>query len=184
MHEPLPLRTDDAVLAFGLYSAGVPEYRPPTNVFDEPILRRLGFTGSGCTLWEAAQRAWSRKARGRVEYWFNRTPELAHFLKVYEEVKVLLAPDTPAMDAGEYLRSVMAANAQETMDEREALFRIAVITLKCRIVFMRNWEQAVPELFIPAEGEPIAIDANTTKHPGYTRVSLNSTPEQLAKLGL
>ncbi len=183
MNELIPLRTDDAVLAFGLYNAGVPEWRAPTNTFDEPILRRLGFTGSGCTLWEAARNAWSRKARGRVEYWFERTPEISHFLKVYEEIKALLAPESPPMDGGEYLRSVMSANAQETMDEREALFRIAVITLKCRINFMTRWEQIVPELSIPLGGE-VTTAGTTTTYPGFKRVPLNSTPEQLAKLGL
>ncbi len=184
MHEPLPFRTDDAVLAFGLYNAGVPEYRPPTNEFDESILRRLGFAGNGTTLWQSARNAWERKGRGRVEYWFERADELAHFLKVYEEIKKLLSAESPDIDGGEYLRSVMAQNAKETMDEREALFRIAVITLKCRIAFMSRWEKVVPSLRITDPGEPVAVGPDTTRYPGFKLVSLNSTPEQLAKLGL
>ena len=184
MQDPLPFQTDDAVLAFGLYNAGVPEWRPPSNTFDEPILRRQGFAGNGCTLWESAHNAWKRKGRGRVEYWFESTPELKHFLAVYEEVKTLLADDSPAIDGGEYLRSVMSANAKETMDEREALFRIAVITLKCRIGFMSRWEQAIPTLCLPAGGESVNVGPNATRHPGFKLVPLNSTPAQLAKLGL
>jgi hypothetical protein len=80
---PAPFKTSDAILAFCLYNLGVPEWRPPVNVYTEPILQRLGYRG--LTLIEAAKSAWNHQERGKVEYWFEKTSEIEHYLNWYSD---------------------------------------------------------------------------------------------------
>src|SRR5262252_8695144 len=69
-----PFHTTDAILAFSLYLVGVPFYeerKPCINMYDEGILKRLGFTGG--TIEEGVRKALARKKKGHVEYGFQRT---------------------------------------------------------------------------------------------------------------
>ncbi len=183
MMEPIPFRTDDAILAFALYIAGVPFFRPPTNSFTEIQLKRLGL--GGISVLDAAKAAWKRKDRGSVEYWFEKTPELPHFLKAYKD-QCEVIDRKEAEDGGEHLRGIMAkaANVPVQIDEREALLRIAVVVLKGRIPFVNQWKDSVPFLKLPEAGETKDLGNDTTQFPGFKLVPVNSSPEQLAKLGL
>jgi hypothetical protein len=113
MHEPVPFATDDAVLAASLYAAGVPEHQPPTNTFTEDILKRLGYRG--VSLIEAARAAWKRGDRGNVQYYFERTPELAPLLDAYKEQCDQINAEGESIDVGHALREIMRLAAGRTV---------------------------------------------------------------------
>lgn len=179
--EAVHFKTDDAVLAQSLYNAGVPEFLPPTNTFTEQILKRLGYRG--VPLIEAARAAWKKSDRGRVEYHFERTPELPHFLRCYSEQQSEISADGVPVDAGESLRAIMAKAASGEMDEREALLRITCVNGKCRIQFVNRWKELPARLEIQDPGEAVTV-GDRTSHPGGKNISLAMSDEKLKELGL
>lgn len=184
MHEAVPFRTDDAILAQCLVNAGVPEWQTPTTSYDESILRGLGYEGT--PLLEAARLACKKKQRGHVDYYFERAPELDHFVKAYRDQEAKINSKDEDTDAGAALREIMAAAAatESPMDEREALLRITCINLKCRVAFVNRWKDYPPFLRLNDKGDEQPIGGGVVKFPGFKLVPINSTPEQLAKLGL
>ena len=184
MYEAVPFKTDDAILAQCLVNAGVPEWQTPTNCYDEAILRGLGFRG--LTLDEAAKAAWQQKKRGHVDYYFERTPELDHFIKSYREQVAEIESKDADKDAGAALRAIIArATAPENpMDEREALLRITCINLKLRVAFVNRWKELTPFLRIQEAGSAQETGENTTRHPGFKLIPLTLSAERKAKIGL
>jgi hypothetical protein len=189
---PVPFKTSDAILAICLYMAGVPEWIPPTNEYDELILKRLGY--GGLKLIEAARKAAARKDRGRVEYWYEKTKELDYFLKCYSDQEAEISAKGDDIDAGERIRQIMAKATRPEeersdipgpiMDEREALIRIFCIVLKFRVPFVNRWKEAVPAIVVSEKGSPKVINEDTTRYPGMKRVPVNASDEMLRKLKL
>jgi hypothetical protein len=189
---PAPFKTSDAILAFCLYNLGVPEWRPPVNVYTEPILQRLGYRG--LTLIEAAKSAWNHQERGKVEYWFEKTSEIEHYLNWYSDQEAEIKAEGNDKDIGARIREIMALATRQPedrpeipgslMDEREALIRIFCISLKFRIEFMNRWKETTAELEIPVDGKVESTGPNSTRYPGKKRVPVTASDDMLRKMNL
>lgn len=185
---PIPFKTDDAILASCLYSAGVPESWNPTNIYDEGILKKLGL--GGMILWEAAKTAFKRKYRGHIEYYFERTPELAFLLKAYRDQEAIIKAEGENKDIGEAIREIMRVAAgrlndgETVMDEREAILRITCIVLKTRTDFVNRWKNEVPYLRIAAAGSVEKPSLNVERHPGFKMIPLTASDETIQKMNL
>lgn len=189
---PLPFSTTDAILALCLRMAGVPMWLPPMNVYTVDILDRLGYTGRGLTLRQAAVEADKNKARGRIEYWFTKTPELPDLLKIYHDQENEIKSEDKDVDAGERIREIMSKatnvpdDGSEQMDEREALIRLFCIALKMFVPFKNQYKEWTSFLEIQKNGrDPEQVGPNTTRYfPGLNRVPVNASDSMLKKLKL
>lgn len=183
--QSLPFSTQDAVLAQCLYSAGVPEAWNPTNIYDEAILKRLGYRG--LTLEDAGKLAVKKEQRGEVRYWFQRTPELPLLLKAYEEQQSKIKDESVKTDVATALTEIIraAADGDEKglkMDEREAVLRITVIGLKTRPDFVSRWKQEGAMLRIPEAGQPVALGNGATSYPGFKLIPVDASEELKRKM--
>jgi hypothetical protein len=193
---PVPFKTTNAILAFCLYQLGVPEWRPPVNVYDAPILesisRRLHL--DRMPIIRLARFCWERKELGRVEYWFEKTPEIEHYLKWYSDQEAEIKAEGNDKDIGARIREIMALATRlpedrpkipgPLMDEREALMRIFCIALKFRIEFMNRWKETLAELEIPVDGKAQSTGPDSTRYPGKTRVPVTASDDMLRKMNL
>lgn len=193
--QPVPYKTTDAILAQCLANAGVPEFIPPTNTFTADILRKLGYKGTkpGEGPLYFARIAWKRGDRGRVDYTFEKTPEATHFLGVYKELTAQADDPFVNLDASAEIARVMRLAAEgdehdQKMDEREAVFRITFVTLKCRVAFVNRYKNFPARLEIPNAGETITTGLREgqrlEQRPGGNNISLAMTDEQLRKMKL
>lgn len=210
--QALPFRTQDAILALSLTNAGVPEWMPPTNTYDEDILFTAGggkkdaagkvtrrSRYAGLTLEQGVRQAITDGPRGKghVEYWLERTKELPYFLKVYSEQGAEITAPGNDRDAGERLREIVARVAGRDpvtsdpcppMDEREGLLRITAIVCKLRGAFVNRWKTQIPMLRIPMEGKVekgAGLRGSTYEtHPGFKLVPLNATEQTRKDLKL
>lgn len=189
MHSVSPFHTTDAVLAFSLYLAGIPFYddtRPCINIYDESILKRLGFVG--LELEDAVRRAVAKKKKGHVEYAFQRTPALPMLLKAYQEQETMLKNDSGT--AVEVVHRLLKSLTTETEVSPFTIIRLACIVLKMRIKFVSLWQDIVPLIRVHNEGESTTIeeDAETgrvrRRFPGFRLVSLNASQATKDKLKL
>lgn len=188
MQEPIPFKTDDAILALCLYFAGVPEAWNPTNLFDEAKLKKLGHRGE---LWDTAQAAWKRKDRGHVEYYFQRTPELPLLLSAYRDQEAIISAKGDDKDAGEAVRDIWRrATARDlkegeaVMDEREANLRAICTVLKIRTHFVNRFKNEVPYLKLPKAGDVQHLSANVVRYPGFDLIPLDATDDLLRRMKL
>lgn len=196
---PVPFKTTEPILALCLRMVGVPMFVPPMNVYDRGILARLGYRGT--KLREAAIEADRQKQRGRVEFYFEKTPELDYFLKVFAEQEKEINEEGNDMDAGERIRQIMALATRPPedrpdipgplMDEREATIRVLCIGLKMRPRFLAQWTEWTSFLDVTKDAQPpeeLGLDSFGRKrvrfHPGLKRVPVNASDAMLKKLNL
>lgn len=190
---PVPLKTTDAILAYCLRMVGVPMLAPPMNVYTEDILKRLGYEGH--TVREAAIEADAAKEKGRVEYWFNKTPESQAFIDIYHKQETEIKAEGDDRDAGERIREIMARATRpetdrpeypgEIMDEREALLRVLCISQKMFVPFKNQFKEWTSFLEIEAPKPSKQISKNVTRfYPGLTRVPVNADDQMLKDLKL
>ena len=176
IEKPVPIKTQDAILAFCLYAAGVPEALPPSNIYDADSLKKLGY--HGLTLEEAAKTAHRKNQRGTVEYYFEKTPELDYFLGAYREVQDQIKNAPENSDAGVAIREIMAraADPEKPMDEREAVLRISCIVLKLRPDFVGRWKLN--------SWIKISVPSPSGREPGFKMMPVNASPELRQKMNL
>ena len=169
----LPFKTQDAILAFCLYSAGVPEALPPSNIYDPETLNKLGYRGY--SLEDGAKAAFKKNQRGTVEYYFEKTPELDYFLKSYADQQAKVNASGANTDAGVAMREIMSrvADSEKPMDEREGLLRVGCVLLKLRSKFVRR-PLDNPWIRIPSESDP----------NGFKLIPLNASDELKQKMNL
>lgn len=192
MNEPVPFSTQNAILAFALENAGIPQFRPPTNSFTDEALQNL-YRGRGLSLIESLRDAWKRKIRGEVRYWFEKTDELQHFLAAYNDQQAIVDDPKEQRDGGQMVRELMARAAGrdpvtnesiDPMDEREALLRITCVLLKGRAVYLDLWKNLPPRMLFKRDGAIQNVGENRTKHPGFTEIGADFSDERLKELGL
>lgn len=199
LHEPVPFRTNDAVLAFCLYLAGIPEFRAPTSTYDEGMLLARGYEGSGLTPEEAAKQEFAKKKRGHVEYWFQNTDMCKALQGIYREQQAEIAnADEDPKDAGAVIRQIIAKVAgrdavtnkpTEEMDELEGIVRIACLVLKARIAYVeRSNAKDAAFLKINLQGESKAErnpDGSVTMiEPGFKWYPIFGSDELKRQLGV
>jgi len=181
-----PFHTTDAILAFSLYLVGVPFYeerKPCINMYDEGILKRLGFTGG--TIEEGVRKALARKKKGHVEYGFQRTAELQYLLKAYREQEgQLQSGEGTATDVVKQLVERLKAGADSM-----TLVRLCCVILKMRVKFVNLWQDLDPLIRVWNDGEVEDSrdeDGVLTRRrfPGFRIVSLNARQETKEKLKL
>lgn len=180
-----PFHTTDAILAFSLYLAGVPFYedkKPCLNMYDENILRKLGFVGM--SIEEAVKRAITRKKKGHVEYGFRRTPELNSLLRAYKQQEEYLQTAEGTAVA------VVAGLFEDLKDgvRPEAIVRLACTILKMRVRFVNLWQDQDPLIRIFNEGEVETVHSDgsiiTRRFPGFRIVNLHASQATKDKLKL
>jgi hypothetical protein len=174
-----PFTTQDALLAYCLWWAGVPfqdPLQPCFNLYDAEILKRLGF--SGMTLEDAARTALSKRRRGHVEYIFKRPKELPALLAAFHDEERHIANDNGS--GYERSRQIQSMN----VPEEERRIREACLQSKMRLQFGRLWESQVPFLRIKDQGHPETIAPGTTQYPGCKVISLGASEKIKQKLGL
>src|SRR5215472_16572726 len=136
-----PFHTTDAILAFSLYLAGVPFYedrKPCINIYDENILKRLGFTNM--TIEEGVRKALTKKKKGHVEYGFKRTPELNFLLQAYKNQETqLLNDEGTAVDVVKRLIEQLAEGVNQM-----TIVRLCCVVLKMRVKFVNLWQEIDP----------------------------------------
>ena len=179
-----PFHTTDAILAFSLYLAGVPFYeerRPCINIYDENILRKLGFIN--VSIEDGVRKAISRKKKGHVEYGFERTPELQSLLQAYKDQEDRLQSDEGT--AAEVVQRL----AEQLKDGVNpfTIVRLACVILKMRVKFVSLWQTMEPLIRVFNEGE---VQTNqddgvtTRRFPGFRIVSLHASQKTKDKLKL
>jgi hypothetical protein len=181
----MPFSTTDAILAFSLYMAGVPfadERRPCINIYDEDILRRMGFVG--VELFEAAGVAFNKKKKGHVEYALRRTPDLRRLLNVYtDQVRELNEAEGGPVDL---IKRIMAESAGDNMPLDEALLRLACINAKMKTQFMNLWQKRDPIIRIRRQGATetteLADGRTRVRKPGFVLVNLHASEKTKRKL--
>lgn len=198
----MPFRTSDAILAFSLHAAGVPWFEEKTAtetfavpcycLYDEEILKRLGFTGM--TMEEAASAAHSQGKKGHIEFLFKMVPTLMDLTAAYrDEVAQIEQGEGRFADR---LLTLAGLITDDSIPRPEALLRIACITLKMRLPFMSMWKQVSPLIRIRNKGGSMArpamgrnsrgelVQGHAVKYPGYKVVSLNATEKTRKHLKL
>lgn len=207
----LPFKTQDATVAFCLYVAGVPEWMPPTNTYDEDIVFKAGGgqkdeAGNvirhsryrGMTLLEAAAKAAKDGKKGHVEYWFESTPELPLLLKAFEDQQALINAAGEDTDAGEAMREVMARATgrdpvtNETIsptDEREALLRITCVIRKFAKPYVDRWRTQKPRIRVDensSKSRTVKNSDGTQVHTGagFKSIPLDHPEHQRRRLGV
>jgi len=182
-----PFHTTDAILAFSLYLAGVPFYedrKPCINIYDENILKRLGFVG--LSIEDGVRKALSKKKKGHVEYGFKRTPELHFLLQAYKNQETQLQEDEgTAVDVFTRLVASLREDASNPM----TLVRLCCVILKMRVKFVNLWQEITPLIRVYNTGEVQTTkdeDGVTLKRrfPGFRLVSLNASQATKDKLKL
>ncbi len=165
---PLHFRTTNGAQAFALALAGFPliglrnEYTPEQ-------LAKLAANRNVQSI--TAREAWQAGEPGTVSYTFERTEELTASAEAYDaEIAILKANGDPT--------DVPVAQID--------VVRIAAVTLAQRKPWADMWKKIVPMITAPHAGE-IATrelpDGNLrTSFPGFTSISINAAPEDLALL--
>ena len=207
VNSALPYCTDDAILANCLLVAGFKETAlSPRNIYTEEILFKAGggkedesgkiirsSRFSGMKLIEGAKTAWRERLKGRVEYHFEHSPEIAYFVAAYRDQSALIFASGEDMDAGKAVRDLMhlASEGDEQgvkMDEREALLRVLCVVLKLRIPYVNRWKNVVPSVFIREAGKPSTSPGRNggqlQTFPGGKLVPVNANNELLTKMEL
>jgi len=183
----MPFATSDAILAFSLCMAGVPfadADRPCVHIYDEDILRRMGFLG--VELFQAAETAFRKKKKGHVEYAFKQTPELRSMLLVYaDQVEELQSGEgTPA----DLMKRIMTYFVEGRMPLGETLMRLACINAKMKTQFMNLWQHDDPIIRIRRQGAAESLtypDGRIrVRKPGFVLVNLHASQETRRKLGV
>jgi hypothetical protein len=174
-----PFTTQDALLAFCLWWAGVPfldPQRPCFNLYDADILRRLQF--SGMTLEDGAKQAHLKKRRGHVEYIFKRPIELPALLKAFHDEEKHISERE---GSGRQRKSeIMAMD----ISEEERAIRDACLQAKMRVQFGKLWENQIPLIRIRSEGKAESIAPGLTQYPGWKIISLGASDRVKKRLGL
>lgn len=191
--------TQEAILAFCLDLAGcefLDKNRPCVNLYDEEILGKLGYRGK--PLWEGAQEAWKNNSKGHVAYVFVSTPRLFDLIRAYrEQCKEI---EKPGGNATLLVLHIIGQLKAGTMEEDEALVRIACVNLKTRIDFVNIWKAMIPMLRVPRKGKSATVDstasvpdhggktkivpAKVVQSPGWDLISLNASAELRKKMKL
>ncbi len=204
----IPFVTSDAILAFCLYSVGIPfenSARPLRNEYDAEILRKKGFRGE-VNLLEASRECLERGRRGekgnwsgRIRYIFKRTSDLPKFLKIFAaQEKEITAPDSK-IDVSQWQREVMAKVSIGELDWDTALLRLNCVTLKLNVQFKNIWKElpGIVRMGNPGRIEKskghLAIKTNRGTemretddyaYPGWKEVSTNASEKTLRRLKL
>lgn len=204
----LPFVTSDAILAQCLRIAGVPETPwSPRNIYDEEILFKAGggikddqgivtrkSRFAGLSIIAAAIAAWKSQpsTKGRVEYHFEHTPEIAYLVAAYRDQEKIVKEAEG--DAGEAIREIMRLAAgrlnegEKIMDEREALLRLLCVALKTRIQYVNRWKTVVPILHVRGDRAKSIENHGNHKIERHTLndkfVPLNASDDLLRKMKL
>ena len=195
-----PFDTQDAILAACLHFAGVPFFEertkdatfpvPVVNLYDEEILKKLGFTGM--TIEEATKKAFESGKKGSVKYLFKRTESLEALTAAYRDEVAHIEKDEGTASQ-RILAHMVAAKAT---GHAETLLRIACVILKTRLEFMNLWKQTSPLIRIkmtgPNENFPTVgknasgkvVQGHGVKMPGFKLVSLNLSPKHRKQMHL
>jgi hypothetical protein len=184
----IPFYTTDAILAFSLYLVGVPFYesaKPCINVYDENILKKLGFTGG--TIEEGVRKALARKKKGHVTYGFQRTAELSYLLKAYKDQEQKLQEEEGT--ASDVVQQLIEQIRDGASPNPMTMVRLCCVVLKMRVKFVNLWQEMDPLIRISNEGEVEEHrddDGVLTRRrfPGFKLVSLNASKETKEKLKL
>lgn len=180
-----PFITGNAILAFCLYLSGIPfvdENRPLINLYDNDILKRLGF--AGMTLEEGARQALREGKKGDMQWAFVHTQELHDLLEYFkdEEANIKSGDGTVTEEA----RAIMA-----NCTDNEALMRLGCLILKSRGEFFNLWKgrEDLALIRVPNKGKPTIRDgtarnskgeivpAKIESRPGFRVVSLSAGNE-------
>jgi hypothetical protein len=183
-----PFTTSNAILAFSLYLAGVPfidDSKPLLNVYDNEILKNLGF--AGLTLEEGTRAALQAGKKGHVTFSFRWTPELGNLLKAFGEMekKITDSSETVAKAAEELMLEEAKIGHVD-----EALVKIACLILKSRGQFMNQWKgrEDLAMIRVPNPGKAEIRDgphgSKIVSNPGYRLVSLNASEKTKRSLHL
>jgi hypothetical protein len=184
-----PFITQNALLAFALYLAGIPfvdDAKPVLNIYDQEILKKLGF--SGMTIEEAADAALRAGKKGHVSYSFLFSEALPRLLKIFGEEEKSFNEETGTVTAT--VTDLIASIENGEVDRQEAIVRLASLILKSRGQFMNLWK-ARPDLAmirIPNAGKAEIREgpkgSKIVSNPGYRMVSLNASDKTKGKLRL
>ena len=157
----LHFETGNCAQAFALALAGF----PLLNLRNEYSPEQL--TKLGCT----AREAWQKSQAGSVTYVFARSEELTAAIAAWdEECAILRAKGDPTDVAVSQLDVV----------------RIAACVLAQRSRWAAMWQQVTPSLIVHHSGTPtdrtLPDGRTSTTFPGFTRISINAEPADLALL--
>lgn len=175
-----PFGTDDGILAYCLYLAGIPffdSHQPCINVYDKDILDKLGLTEQGMSLEDAVREALRRKKKGHVEYGFKMSTRLNLMIKTYRR-QLKLNEDSSLTAAA------MVSEIVGTEVSAEMLMRLACVMMKMRVAFMNVWLEMQPMIRVKNQGRARKLASGATRHPGFRMVSLNASAETRKKLKL
>ena len=175
-----PFRTQDALLAFCLWSADVPfwdDRQPCIHRYNADILKRFGY--GGLPIEDAAIKARAARKRGHVEYLFKWPKELRALIRAFHDEEHQIANRQGKASA----RNIEIMELKNISGEERAI-RSACLLMKKRPEFMRLWESVTPRLRIMNPGELEEIGSNITRYPGWKELPLNATDELKKKMGL
>jgi hypothetical protein len=195
----LPFKTGNAILAYCLHMAGVPwhDYDNPIKViYSAEILN--GFTnGSGEPIykgWElkaAVKDAHEKGLRGHITYIFRKTPRLDMLLRAYSnQVDQLESAEGAAHELVQKVSQGLGSSGWDI-----TMVRLACIFLKMRVPFMEKWQDMIPWIMIPNQGQTTRRrGVMDTRHgmreailetgPGWKMIPINASKELLEKFGL
>jgi hypothetical protein len=159
--QALHFETGNCAQAFALALAGFP-LLALRNEYSPEQLAKLG-----CT----AREAWQKGQPGTRTYTFASSAELTAAIAAWdEECAILRAKGDPT--------DVPVAQLD--------VVRIAACVLAQRTRWAAMWQQVVPSLIVHHSGAPtdrnLPDGRTTTTFPGFTRISINAEPADLALL--
>jgi hypothetical protein len=204
MHMPgvLPFSTNNAALAFALYSAGIPfadPRKPCRNIYSAEILFRIGggekdddgnvtrpSRYAGMSLENAASIAFSEFEKGRIEYIFQRTKGISRLCEAFAaQEREFKEKD---IIGSELIAEIMKKIADGTLLQQEGLVRLACVNLKMRTAFMGQWRKQVPMIKIDNPGKVRTINlpggGRREIHPGFKIISINMSEAKRKHIGL
>jgi len=196
-----PFHTNNAILAFCLWRAGVPFWEPkqPCMVVYTLDMIRKFVDGRGEPVFKGwdfdtpvVKEAHKRGFLGRVTYIFIPTERLKTLLMAFKDQEEKLREAIPVADI---VKTVVTVWSDGMMEDDEALLRLACIDLKTRVEFMELWRKQVPCIEAPNEGEVVKTQgviqtkdgprvAEIYDHPGVRVMSVNASKETRERLGL
>jgi hypothetical protein len=159
--QALHFQTGNCAQAFALALAGFP-LLALSNEYCPEQLAKLG-----CT----AREAWQKGQPGTVTYTFERTEKLTAAIAAWDEECAILRANGDPTDVPVSQLDVV---------------RIAACVLAQRSRWAAMWQQVTPSIIVRHAGTPtertLPDGRIATTFPGFTRISINADPADLALL--
>ena len=180
-----PFLTEDSILAFALYLAGVQfcdDGLPCVNHYTVQMLREFGYRGLLPA--EAALKAVEDKHRGVINYMF-RAPD-TELLAAYEDQKVFLEKSEGTLKQA--VKDLMTVYVQGARTFEETIVRLVCTLVHMRVEFVNMWRKAEPLIRIDdgaVESEEVLADGSrVVTHGGFKFVGARARQKTREHLGL